>query len=76
MFDEGPLRQDPEKARQMVESLFSIMRNDEALSSKTPLVEVYDTVWHRLRMVCESMIFGRSLTADFLSIHLQSVSAV
>lgn len=57
MFDEGHLKQSPEKARQMVESLFSTMRNEGALLSKEPLVEVYDTFWRRLTMVCKSTIF-------------------
>ena len=42
----------------MMESIFSIMRNEKALLPKTPLVEVYDTVWQRIVMVCESTIIG------------------
>lgn len=51
VFDNGCLRQSPEKAQQMMENLLSIMRNEESPLPKTSLIEVHDSVWHRIAKV-------------------------
>lgn len=51
VFDNGDLRHTPDKARQMMESLMSAMRQKESPFPKTALVEVHDTVWHRIEKV-------------------------
>lgn len=48
VFDNGHLRQTPEKAKQMMDNLLSIMRNEESPYPKDPLIEVHDSVWHRV----------------------------
>ena len=57
VFDNGCLRQDPEKAKQMVGSLLSTMRNEESPLPKNSLIEVHDSVWHRIVKVCTFISF-------------------
>lgn len=48
VFDNGHLRHTPEKAKQMMDALLSVMRNEESEHPKDPLIEVHDSVWHRI----------------------------
>ncbi|KAL9037990.1 MAG: hypothetical protein Q9214_005462, partial [Letrouitia sp. 1 TL-2023] len=48
VFDNGHLRQTPEKAKQKMDNLLSAMRNEEYPHPKDPLIEVHDSVWHRI----------------------------
>ena len=38
-------------ATKMVAALLATMRNEEPPIRKTPLIEVHDTIWERLKMV-------------------------
>lgn len=66
MFDNGSLRQSPEKAQQMMESLLSTMSGSGSLTPKTPLVKVHDSVWHRIKEASPAGVqrrFYRAMTS-------------
>lgn len=48
VFDNGHLRTDSDMAREMMNALLSDMRGEKSAIPKTNLIEVHDSVWHRL----------------------------
>ena len=77
VFDNGHLRQNPEKARQMMDRLLSTMRGNEETSLPKPsLVEVHDSVWQRIAKVCGLSSLNFPLIADSLSRRPPSVSVI
>lgn len=56
VFDSGHLRSDPVKARQVIDCVLSIMREDnDARMEKAVLVDLHDTVWRRIIKVILSL---------------------
>jgi hypothetical protein len=51
VFDEGDLKNKPEDARRVMDSLMSIMCGEEATEPKLKIVEVHDGVFVRIAAV-------------------------
>ncbi|KAL9608737.1 MAG: hypothetical protein Q9167_006455 [Letrouitia subvulpina] len=76
LFDNGHLRQTPEKAKQMMDNLLSIMRNEEPPHPRDPLIEVHDSVWHRVAKVRAVTSLEHTMTTDSLCRHPPSAEGV
>lgn len=60
MFDEGSLKDDPEKAGQEMQRLLAGMATidpEKEPSQSTPFVEAHDLVWFRIAKVTHQFIF-------------------
>ncbi|RAL02054.1 terpene synthase family protein [Aspergillus ibericus CBS 121593] len=63
LFDNGQLKDDPERAEVLVDSLRAGMAEDEQLPvpADNPLVRVHNSVWHRISLVCIRRRFAETM---------------
>lgn len=69
MFDEGSLKDDPEKAGQEMQKLLAAMATidpEKELSQSSPLVEVHNSVWFRIAKVSHQFIFHQHIADNDL----------